>query len=207
VSPSTKIVYYFVGVRVGIWYNVWITPQTAEMSEKLHVVPMENQPIRPDPVILAFDIETTKQPLRFPTAVSDVVMMISYVIDGSGYLIVNRQVVSEDIPDFEYSPKPEFQGLFQISNVPDERLLLERFIAHIQQSRPTIIVSYNGDFFDWPFIEARCAANNLDFSALLGVYRHGPAASSEQISEFQNENEDSAKKGSLAFYSSSWATH
>ena len=36
--------------------------------------------------------------------------MISYMIDGRGFLIVNRQVVSEDITDFEYTPKPEFDG-------------------------------------------------------------------------------------------------
>ena len=38
------------------------------------------------------------------------VFMISYMIDRQGYLIVNREVVSEDIDDFEYTPKPEFAG-------------------------------------------------------------------------------------------------
>ena len=36
--------------------------------------------------------------------------MISYMIDRQGFLIVNREVVSEDIDDFEYTPKPEFPG-------------------------------------------------------------------------------------------------
>ena len=36
--------------------------------------------------------------------------MISYMVDKQGYLIVNREVVSEDIGDFEYTPKPEFEG-------------------------------------------------------------------------------------------------
>lgn len=35
-----------------------------------------------EPVVLAFDIETTKLPLKFPDAASDSVMMISYMIDG-----------------------------------------------------------------------------------------------------------------------------
>lgn len=35
-----------------------------------------------DPVVLAFDIETTKLPLKFPDAESDQIMMISYMIDG-----------------------------------------------------------------------------------------------------------------------------
>ena len=42
--------------------------------------------------ICAFDIETTKLPLKFPDASYDMVMMISYMIDGDGYLIVNREV-------------------------------------------------------------------------------------------------------------------
>lgn len=36
--------------------------------------------------------------------------MISYMIDKQGFLITNREVVSEDIQDFEYTPKPEFEG-------------------------------------------------------------------------------------------------
>ena len=37
---------------------------------------------RPDPIVLAFDIETTKLPLKFPDANIDQIMMISYMIDG-----------------------------------------------------------------------------------------------------------------------------
>lgn len=38
------------------------------------------------------------------------VFMISYMVDRQGYLIINREVVGEDIDDFEYTPKPEFEG-------------------------------------------------------------------------------------------------
>lgn len=37
---------------------------------------------RPDPVVMAFDIETTKLPLKFPDSSIDSIMMISYMIDG-----------------------------------------------------------------------------------------------------------------------------
>ena len=50
-----------------------------------------------EPRVLAFDIECVKQPLKFPDATSDPVMMISYMIDGIGYLIINREVVSDGI--------------------------------------------------------------------------------------------------------------
>ena len=35
-----------------------------------------------EPVVLAFDIETTKLPLKFPDSSTDSIMMISYMIDG-----------------------------------------------------------------------------------------------------------------------------
>ena len=40
----------------------------------------------------AYDIETTKLPLKFPDAKIDQIMMISYVLDGDAFLITNRQV-------------------------------------------------------------------------------------------------------------------
>lgn len=42
--------------------------------------------------VCAFDIETTKLPLKFPDAEYDLIMMISYMVDGKGYLIINREV-------------------------------------------------------------------------------------------------------------------
>jgi DNA polymerase epsilon subunit 1 len=75
---------------------------------------------RAEPVVMAYDIETTKQPLKFPDQQTDQIMMISYMIDGQGYLITNREIVSVDIDDFEYTPKEEYQGEFQVFNEPDE---------------------------------------------------------------------------------------
>ena len=43
---------------------------------------------RPDPVVMAFDIETTKLPLKFPDSAIDSIMMISYMIDGQVRLIL-----------------------------------------------------------------------------------------------------------------------
>ena len=37
-------------------------------------------------IVLAFDIETTKHPLKFPDANTDQIIMIFYMIDGQGYL-------------------------------------------------------------------------------------------------------------------------
>lgn len=127
---------------------------------------------RADPVVLAFDIETTKLPLKFPDAVIDQIMMISYMIDGRGYLITNREIVSEDIDDFEYTPKPEYHGPFAIFNEPDEKGVIERFFSHIREAKPTVIVTYNGDFFDWPFIEARASVQGIDMYTELGFRKN-----------------------------------
>lgn len=102
-------------LRCGCWYKI--------NSPSSGVLNIEIQPEivkRADMKVLAFDIETTKSPLMFPDAQRDNVMMISYMLDGEGFLIVNKEIVSEDINDFEYSPKPEFPGPFTVFNVQDE---------------------------------------------------------------------------------------
>ncbi|EPS44616.1 hypothetical protein H072_1405 [Dactylellina haptotyla CBS 200.50] len=149
-------------IRIGKWYTVEAKHGVIGLSL------IEDRLARADPVILAFDIETTKLPLKFPDALIDQIMMISYMIDGQGFLITNREIVSEDIEDFEYTPKAEYEGEFMIFNEPNERGVLERFFDHIKESKPTVIVTYNGDFFDWPFVEARASALGIDMYHEVG---------------------------------------
>jgi DNA polymerase epsilon subunit 1 len=110
-------------IRVGLWYTVTFNagqPTLTQLTERVK---------RPDPVVMAFDIETTKAPLKFPDQAIDQVMMISYMVDGQGYLITNREIVGEDIDDFEYTPKEGYEGPFIVFNEPDEVSfgLLRRF--------------------------------------------------------------------------------
>lgn len=149
-------------IRVGLWYDVRFIEGIVELQ------PVPERVKRADPVVMAFDIETTKQPLKFPDAESDVVMMISYMIDGQGFLITNREVISEDIDDFEYTPKDEYEGPFIIFNEPDEVSLLRRFFGHVQEARPTVIATYNGDSFDFPFVETRAKMHGLDMQQEIG---------------------------------------
>lgn len=72
--------------------------------------------------ICAFDIEATKQPLKFPDPKNDQIIMISYMIGSQGYLIINREIVVEDIEDFEYKGNSECQGQFTIFNEENEVL-------------------------------------------------------------------------------------
>lgn len=101
-------------LRVGLWYA--ITFNAGELS--ITLIPERVK--RAEPVVMAYDIETTKAPLKFPDQAIDQVMMISYMVDGQGYLITNREIVSEDIEDFEYTPKEGYEGPFIVFNEPDE---------------------------------------------------------------------------------------
>jgi DNA polymerase epsilon subunit 1 len=126
-----------------------------------------------DPTFLAFDIECTKAPLKFPDANMDSIFMISYMVDGQGYLILSRDVVSADVQDFEYTPNPSYPGPFHIFNEADEEALLQRFFAEYKRIKPQIVVTYNGVFFDWPFLEQRAAMYGLDIWTELGVEKTG----------------------------------
>ncbi|OEL31457.1 DNA polymerase epsilon catalytic subunit A, partial [Dichanthelium oligosanthes] len=149
-------------VRCGQWYNVSVSGSDVLLQRR------EDLLQRAEVHVCAFDIETTKLPLKFPDAEYDTVMMISYMIDGQGYLIINRECVGEDIEDLEYTPKPEFEGHFRVKNVPTELDLLKAWFTHMQEVKPGIYVTYNGDFFDWPFLEKRAAHHGIKMNEEIG---------------------------------------
>lgn len=151
-------------INCGLWYNV----RCKGGIEAPIITPRPDILERPEPVIFAFDIETTKLPLKFPDAQSDQIMMISYMIDGQGYLITNREIISCDVDDFEYTPKPEFEGSFIVFNEINELCLIQKFFDHIMEVKPHVMVTYNGDFFDWPFVETRAAVYDLDMKQEIG---------------------------------------
>lgn len=154
-------------IHVAHWYNV----RYRGSAYSPEIVRRDDLVERPDPVVLAFDIETTKLPLKFPDAETDQIMMISYMIDGQGFLITNREIVSEDIEDFEFTPKPEYEGPFTVFNEPDEASLIQRWFEHVHETKPNIFVTYNGDFFDWPFIETRAAQHGLNMHREIGFQK------------------------------------
>ncbi|TYZ50827.1 hypothetical protein PybrP1_003159 [[Pythium] brassicae (nom. inval.)] len=154
-------------IRVGAWYHVTYDPAAPYAPSAITRLP--DMVDKAEPVVCAFDIETTKLPLKFPDAAFDQIYMISYMIDRQGYLIVNREFVSEDIQDFEYTPKADYPGPFVVFNEPDEAQLLKRFFEHVADVQPHIFVTYNGDFFDWPFMDARAAVHGMSLADEIGV--------------------------------------
>lgn len=156
-------------LNCGLWYDIRCRPGGLEMPFfKARPDILD----RPEAIVLAYDIETTKLPLKFPDAQTDQIMMISYMIDGQGYLITNREIISCDVNDFEYTPKPEFEGFFIVFNEPDEMSVIQKFFDHILEVKPHIIVSYNGDFFDWPFVETRAAVYDMDMKREIGFSKN-----------------------------------
>lgn len=174
------------GIRAGTWYTVRL-----DFENVGEIVDTKNQKfdnggislldpdnvVKAEPTFLAFDIECTKAPLKFPSAEVDEIFMISYMVStprgGEGYLIVSRSVVSQDIGDFEYTPKPNLKGPFKIFNEDNEQKLLERFFSEYRKHCPQIVVTYNGDFFDWPYVETRAKHYGIDMFEQIGVEYSG----------------------------------
>ena len=51
------------------------------------------------------------------------------------------------------------------------RKLIKRFFTHIRHALPTVFVTYNGDFFDWPFIETRAQIYGFNLYDEIGFYK------------------------------------
>lgn len=61
----------------GTWYSV-----RGRGNEPPLITKKDDMIEPPEPIVLAYDIETTKLPLKFPDSSIDQIMMISYMIDG-----------------------------------------------------------------------------------------------------------------------------
>ncbi|CDF35655.1 unnamed protein product [Chondrus crispus] len=158
-------------INVGYWYKV---SPGGDQSSNARLEKLPDIVERAAPVVLAYDIECTKKPLKFPDAESgDEVMMISWMVDGKGFLGINREVVSKDIDNFEYKPHAEYHGEFEVFNEANEKALLERFFAETRIAAPRVFVTFNGDYFDWPFVEKRAALLGLDMGKEIGMRTNG----------------------------------
>ncbi|KAL8452745.1 hypothetical protein Emed_001309 [Eimeria media] len=156
-------------IRCGRWYR--LTRTGPSISDKFTLEPLEDATASPPLGVLAYDIECYKQPLKFPDKESDPIILVSYVHNQQGYLLVNREFLSADIIPFVFQPKPELSGpgSFVVFNEPDEKALLKRFISHVAKLKPHILATYNGDSFDMPYVIRRAQLNGLDFSGSFGL--------------------------------------
>mgnify|MGYP000030509662 CR=1 FL=1 len=73
-----------VSIDVDIFVAHWYTVAWNGQHDNPEFIRRTDLLTWPDPVVLAYDIETTKLPLKFPDAEIDQVMMISYMVDAQG---------------------------------------------------------------------------------------------------------------------------
>jgi DNA polymerase epsilon subunit 1 len=71
-----------VSIDLKIFVSSWYSIQSNGPYAAPVITKREDMIERPDMIVLAFDIETTKLPLKFPDSSVDQIMMISYMIDG-----------------------------------------------------------------------------------------------------------------------------
>ena len=107
--------------------------------------------------------------MKFPDADIDQIMLISYVIDEQTFLIVNREIISEDISEFTFCPTKDLMFPVTIFNESNEQDSLMRFFNHLKQAKPIILTTFNGDFFDFPFIQRRAKILNIELESNLGI--------------------------------------
>lgn len=106
-----------------------------------------------------------------------------------------------------------FAGPFKVINVDNEEKMLRYFISHIQvgqlhlwlemltiihmqELKPHIIVTYNGDRFDWPYVESRCGKySQLSLYENLG------------IRSIKGQNPSNVVKLCLSLFRSRWWRH
>lgn len=100
-------------MRCGQWYDVSVS-STGVMLEKRTDL-LQRAEVR----VCAFDIETTKLPLKFPDAEYDLIMMISYMVDGQGYLIINREVCVIHFYYYIHSFKDSFFMILLVCHLYD----------------------------------------------------------------------------------------
>ncbi|CAA9989020.1 DNA polymerase epsilon, catalytic subunit a, putative [Plasmodium knowlesi strain H] len=157
-------------IRCGLWYR--ITRDEDELYTETEAVHFEvlNKKVLAPLNVLAWDIECYKDELKFPDKEKDEIILISYMYNAQGYLIVNRNVMSKNIREFLYKPNEEYSGAgtFKIFNEQNEYFLLKRFLEHIRILKIHIFVTYNGDFFDIPYLFRRCEINNLSVPKEIG---------------------------------------
>lgn len=73
-----------VSIDLKIFCGSWYTVKHKGIHNPPSITLRSDLIERPEPIVLAFDIETTKLPLKFPDAATDQIIMISYMIDAQG---------------------------------------------------------------------------------------------------------------------------
>lgn len=94
---------------------------------------------------LAFDLETYS-PGRFSNAKKDPILTISIVTKKESLVITHH---------------PKAKGIKGCKQFENEKEMLEFFLQYVKETDPDVLVTYNGDSFDLPYIRERCQLHKL----------------------------------------------
>ena len=106
--------------------------------------------------MMSFDLEV-RNPHGMPNPDEDEIIMIG--IDSN---VGVRKVISTKGDEFENDPKMYF-----IEKVDSEKEMIESFIKTVKENNIDIIIGYNSDVFDFPYLKDRAKIWGLDLD--LGV--------------------------------------
>ncbi len=112
--------------------------------------PVHVEPVNSDLKVMSFDIEV-RNPEGMPQADKDEIIMISM---ASNFGL--KKVLSTKKSSFDY-----------VETVKTEKKMLERFVDIVNSYNPDLIVGYNSDNFDFPYINER--ASKCRVSLNMGV--------------------------------------
>ena len=62
-----------------------------------------------------------------------------------------------------------FFYLLLLTSLSSRKITSIHPLSHCQELRPHVIVTYNGDFFDWPYVDKRCAKYGISLYSDLGI--------------------------------------
>ncbi len=106
-----------------------------------NLVPMEGDE---ELKLLAFDIETFYH--EGDEFASGPILMISYADDGEARVITWKKI---DLP--------------YVDVVSTEKEMIKRFLRVVREKDPDVLITYNGDNFDFAYLKKRCEKLGVDF--------------------------------------------
>ncbi|KAL0233672.1 hypothetical protein PCE1_002181 [Barthelona sp. PCE] len=142
-------------VHIGNWYQV----EDGDTYDPLLVkMTTPDRLVKPELEIFAYDIECMHQPYKFPNMDVDEIMCISIMMNHYGYLITNLETFSSPVNDFNYMNTD-----FKLINCATEKECIQVFFDLLVKHKPQIIITYNGDGFDFPYIYRRCEVLGISY--------------------------------------------
>ncbi|MFA5406093.1 MAG: DNA-directed DNA polymerase [Candidatus Nanoarchaeia archaeon] len=97
------------------------------------------------PKALAIDIETTNKKGVPDPAIDEVIMISLWDNNNTKKVLVSKNCNEKNCEGYK-----------------DEKTMLEAFNKIIMTNKPNIIITYNGDMFDWPFLRQRMKNYNIE---------------------------------------------